>query len=107
MRLLQQDYSAVTKEEFVNILIEWCDLKSKAKPSLLTDYCICGHEVCQPFYVKNTINSNVIKMGGDCIFAFFPDFMKTVVGIVRDNNRYKGTLKMCGTCYKHKIPTIE
>lgn len=107
MRLLSKDLSTVTVEEFKSIQGEWTDLVKCDLTLKSFEYCVCGHEIARPFFLRNTLNSNVLKVSGDCICRFGNSLIVEAVKITRENARYTGQFKMCGYCYGHKIPPNE
>lgn len=103
-RLLEGNDGPITESEYRDAISEWSSLE---KPTGEQNYCICGHEVSNHLMVKNSVNSNVLKMGYSCAEKFLSGIIIEAVRIIKLNNSYHGTYRICGCCYLHKIPNTE
>lgn len=104
--LESKEYHPITLEIYNEIIKEWTQLSS-GNTSKCFEYCICGHEVAYPFFIKNVVNGNVLKMSGDCIKRLCHPIMSEVVDICRKQIKYSGPYKMCAICYIHKVPSLS
>lgn len=107
MKCITKNFTPLTADDCFVIQSEWMDLVNCDSLVTQFEYCICGHEIAHPFYVKNTINGNILKMSGDCVKKFCSPVMSDVVNIIRTHRQYRGDFKMCGNCCSHKIPVAE
>lgn len=103
-RLLEGNNEPIAENEYREIINEWSSLE---KPLDQNSYCICGHEVCKSLLLKNSINSNVVRVGYSCAEKFLSGIIVEAVKIIKLNDEYRGTFKICGNCYLHKIPATE
>ena len=67
-------------------------------------FCICSHLIKKKFYVKNIVNSNILRLGSECIHKFYGG-----TSVEHDMEEYLkrtkvgGVRRWCGGCERNNI----
>jgi hypothetical protein len=74
-------------------------------------WCICSHKIQDKYFIKNTINGNILRIGSECIHKFLSDDIKEEARDLRTQLKYQqkgnSSHRMCSSCKRHSIPIDE
>lgn len=93
------------KDDIAIAETEWCYLSvNRDEPS----QCICSHEIEERHFIKNKYNSNVLRIGSECINRFLGDGVKQDTKLIKQQLAYEkngnGSHRLCSSCKRHSIP---
>lgn len=87
---------------------EWNEVRLMTEPSDECNYkCICSQDIEDFYYVVNSVNGNILRIGSSCIMKFGCEKLKEEVDILQRKKKYektgKGDKRMCESCHKFRI----
>lgn len=89
---------------FDKALEEWQNVYAGGDDYQGQTFCICSHPITNLYYIRNSLNDNVLRVGSECIgkVNFSEEVKNKTKALVKSSN-YKGDKRMCQACGRHSI----